>query len=323
MMNAARLARRHPGPGARRGRLSGRAWPTPASACRAARSPAPRAPDKPADPIIVHPDVRRMLLTMRAFTEGGARARRLDRHRDRSSPRASRPGGAPGGRRSRRAADAGDQGVPHRPRLRGGQPRACRSTAATATSARHGIEQLVRDCRITQIYEGTNGIQALDLVGRKLPAHMGALPAALLPSGAGVPRGGGGEPRAGRVRRAGRQGVRAAAARHRLAGARRPEEPRPGGRRGRPTTCTSSASPPRLSVGAHGEGGAGRSSAGAPAKTRRSTRPSSPPRASTCSACCPRHSALRRRHGRQGRARRHGLGDLPTRPSRGGSARNA
>ena len=31
----------------------------------------------------------------------------------------------------------------------------------------------MRDCRITQIYEGTNGIQALDLVGRKLPAHMG------------------------------------------------------------------------------------------------------------------------------------------------------
>jgi hypothetical protein len=37
----------------------------------------------------------------------------------------------------------------------------------------YGVEQLVRDCRITQIYEGTNGIQALDLVGRKLPAHMG------------------------------------------------------------------------------------------------------------------------------------------------------
>jgi len=37
----------------------------------------------------------------------------------------------------------------------------------------YGVEQLVRDCRITQIYEGTNGVQALDLVGRKLPAHMG------------------------------------------------------------------------------------------------------------------------------------------------------
>ncbi len=37
----------------------------------------------------------------------------------------------------------------------------------------HGMEQLVRDARITQIYEGTNGIQALDLVGRKLSANMG------------------------------------------------------------------------------------------------------------------------------------------------------
>jgi 3-(methylsulfanyl)propanoyl-CoA dehydrogenase len=38
-----------------------------------------------------------------------------------------------------------------------------------------GMEQYVRDCRITQIYEGTNGIQALDLVGRKMPAHGGRL----------------------------------------------------------------------------------------------------------------------------------------------------
>jgi butyryl-CoA dehydrogenase len=37
------------------------------------------------------------------------------------------------------------------------------------------MEQLVRDARITQIYEGANGIQALDLVGRKLPAHAGRL----------------------------------------------------------------------------------------------------------------------------------------------------
>ncbi|MFV3537545.1 acyl-CoA dehydrogenase family protein, partial [Mycobacterium tuberculosis] len=37
----------------------------------------------------------------------------------------------------------------------------------------HGIEQFVRDARIAQIYEGTNGVQALDLVGRKMPAHMG------------------------------------------------------------------------------------------------------------------------------------------------------
>jgi hypothetical protein len=40
-------------------------------------------------------------------------------------------------------------------------------------TSEYGMEQLVRDARITQIYEGTNGIQALDLVGRKMPAHLG------------------------------------------------------------------------------------------------------------------------------------------------------
>ena len=39
----------------------------------------------------------------------------------------------------------------------------------------HGVEQFVRDARIAMLYEGTNGIQALDLVGRKMPAHMGRL----------------------------------------------------------------------------------------------------------------------------------------------------
>ena len=41
--------------------------------------------------------------------------------------------------------------------------------------AEHGMEQLVRDARIAQLYEGTNGIQALDLVGRKIPMHTGRL----------------------------------------------------------------------------------------------------------------------------------------------------
>ena len=45
--------------------------------------------------------------------------------------------------------------------------------AATAIIREHGVEQLVRDARITQLYEGTNGIQALDLVGRKLPMKGG------------------------------------------------------------------------------------------------------------------------------------------------------
>ena len=47
--------------------------------------------------------------------------------------------------------------------------------AATATSATNGMEQLVRDARISMIYEGTNGVQALDLVGRKLPQGAGRM----------------------------------------------------------------------------------------------------------------------------------------------------
>ena len=52
--------------------------------------------------------------------------------------------------------------------------RACRCTAATATSARSGIEQYVRDARINMIYEGTNTIQSLDLLGRKVLGDNGA-----------------------------------------------------------------------------------------------------------------------------------------------------
>jgi alkylation response protein AidB-like acyl-CoA dehydrogenase len=133
-----------------------------------------RYPDKPADPIIVHPDVRRMLLTQRAYVEGcralgGWVARALDeRHHD-PDP-------------DRRAAaedlvalltptvkalftdlgfEASNLGV----QVLGGH----------GYIREHGMEQYVRDCRITQIYEGTNGIQALDLVGRKLPADGGRL----------------------------------------------------------------------------------------------------------------------------------------------------
>ena len=53
----------------------------------------------------------------------------------------------------------------------------------------NGMEQLVRDARITQIYEGANGIQALDLVGRKLGSAPGPLAAPLLPPGRGLHRG--------------------------------------------------------------------------------------------------------------------------------------
>ena len=60
------------------------------------------------------------------------------------------------------------QGLRHRRRLRGERASPCRSSAAWATSRRPAIAQFYRDVRVTAIYEGTNGIQAMDMVGRKL-----------------------------------------------------------------------------------------------------------------------------------------------------------
>jgi len=129
-------------------------------------------PDKPADPIIVHPDVRRMLLTQRAYVEGSrALAVWAARHYDISK---RHPDAA-----ERQAADdfvslitpvikalltdLAFEATNHGMQVLGGH----------GYIREHGMEQYVRDCRIAQIYEGTNGIQALDLVGRKLPAHAG------------------------------------------------------------------------------------------------------------------------------------------------------
>lgn len=131
-------------------------------------------PDLPADPIIVHPDVRRMLMKTRAMTEG-CRAlsmwvgHQLDislHHPD-----------------AEKRAVADDIVALMTP--------ICKSMltdlgfdAASDAMQVHGghgyirewgMEQLARDARITKIYEGTNGIQALDLVGRKLPTGMGRM----------------------------------------------------------------------------------------------------------------------------------------------------
>ncbi len=133
-----------------------------------------KEPDKAADPIIVHPDVRRMLMTMRAFNEG-ARAlttwtavnldlSRFDPDED-----------------SRQTAedlvslitpvvkahitDVGFEATNTGQQCFGGH----------GYIREHGMEQYVRDARIAQIYEGANGVQALDLVGRKMPAHMGRM----------------------------------------------------------------------------------------------------------------------------------------------------
>lgn len=133
----------------------------------------PKAPDKPADPIIVHPDVRRMLLTQRAFAEGGRAfsywiALQIDRelsHEDESVRK-----------------DAADLVALLTPIAKA----FLSDNAFISTNegmqvfgghgyiAEWGMEQYVRDARINMIYEGTNTVQSLDLLGRKILGDMGA-----------------------------------------------------------------------------------------------------------------------------------------------------
>ncbi|WP_286719076.1 acyl-CoA dehydrogenase C-terminal domain-containing protein [Thalassolituus sp. UBA2009] len=131
------------------------------------------AKDKAADPIIVHPDVRRMLMTMRAFNEGGRAfstyvAKWLDiakfsdnaeekQHADAMLALLTPVAKAFLTDNALESAIAGQQ-------VFGGH----------GFIREWGQEQYVRDIRITQIYEGTNGIQSLDLIGRKIAANNGA-----------------------------------------------------------------------------------------------------------------------------------------------------
>ncbi len=124
-------------------------------------------PEKPADPIIVHPDVRRMLLTIRAYNEGCRAmgvwvAQALD------------------------AAEKGDESAADFVALMTPIVKALFTDLGFESASLgvqvygghgyirdHGMEQFMRDARIAMIYEGTNGVQALDLIGRKLPANFG------------------------------------------------------------------------------------------------------------------------------------------------------
>jgi alkylation response protein AidB-like acyl-CoA dehydrogenase len=130
-------------------------------------------PDGPADPIIVHPDVRRMLMTMRVYAEG-CRAlgqwcsRALDAEKHSDDPEVKR-----------RATDFVALMTPVVKALftdfgSDAANLAVQTYGGHGYIREHGVEQFVRDARIAQIYEGTNGVQALDLVGRKLPDRMGA-----------------------------------------------------------------------------------------------------------------------------------------------------
>ena len=125
------------------------------------------APDKPADPIIVHPDVRRMLMDQKAFNEGGRAwmywtALHADLHH-KSEDEATREKADDymGLMTPMLKAYLTEKGYAH-------------ATNAQQVLGGHGyiqewgMEQFVRDARIAMIYEGANGIQALDLVGRKL-----------------------------------------------------------------------------------------------------------------------------------------------------------
>jgi len=124
-------------------------------------------PDKAADPIIVHPDVRRMLMDQRAFTEGGRAwmywtALQADLHfKAEDEDTRTKADDYMGLMTPVLKAYLTDKGYAH-------------ATNAQQVLGGHGyihewgMDQFVRDARIAMIYEGANGIQALDLVGRKL-----------------------------------------------------------------------------------------------------------------------------------------------------------
>jgi alkylation response protein AidB-like acyl-CoA dehydrogenase len=124
-------------------------------------------PDKAADPIIVHPDVRRALMSMRAFNEA---ARALVMWTALKSDVAHRSDD------QKERTNADDHMGLLTPVIKGVLTDGGFANAVMAQQifgghgyiAEHGMEQFVRDARIAQIYEGANGIQALDLVGRKL-----------------------------------------------------------------------------------------------------------------------------------------------------------
>ncbi|MDJ0627079.1 MAG: acyl-CoA dehydrogenase C-terminal domain-containing protein [Rhodobacter sp.] len=125
-------------------------------------------PDGPADPIIVHPDVRRNLLMQKSFVEGA---------------RAFVFWGAQMIDRAKRLEDADADAMISllTPVIKGfltdkgfeTTVLAQQTLGGSGFTKEWGLEQFVRDARITMIYEGTNGIQSLDLVGRKLPQNGG------------------------------------------------------------------------------------------------------------------------------------------------------
>ena len=129
-------------------------------------------PDGPADPIIVHPDVRRMLLDTKAFVEGArcflfwtalrgdlSRVEPDDAEREKAADYMALLTPVVKGF----LTDKGFKACVDAMQVHGG----------SGFTEHFPVSQYLRDARITMIYEGTNGIQALDLIGRKLPAKNG------------------------------------------------------------------------------------------------------------------------------------------------------
>lgn len=128
-------------------------------------------PDGPADPIMVHPDVRRMLMESKAFVEGGRAfilwtALQADLQKSSDEATATKAKDYMGLITPVLKAYLTDKGF-HVASL------AMQVHGGSGYTEHFPASQYLRDARITMIYEGTNGIQALDLVGRKLPSNGG------------------------------------------------------------------------------------------------------------------------------------------------------
>ena len=123
--------------------------------------------------------------------------------------------------------------------------------------AEHGMEQFVRDARIAMLYEGANGIQALDLVGRKLPRDGGRAIMAFFGEVGAFAKEHGGDEAHEAVRDAALDRARPSAAGHHLADAERAGKARQCRRRRDRLHASVRPRRARLYVGADGQGGAG------------------------------------------------------------------
>ncbi|MFA7596325.1 MAG: acyl-CoA dehydrogenase C-terminal domain-containing protein [Novosphingobium sp.] len=132
----------------------------------------PAEPDQPADPIIVHPDVRRMLMDAKAFTEGMRAlvlwgALQVDLSHKASSEQERQQADELVGLLTPvikgYGTDKGYEVATNMQQIFGGH----------GYIREWGMEQFVRDARIAMIYEGANGVQAMDLCGRKLALNGG------------------------------------------------------------------------------------------------------------------------------------------------------